>query len=251
MIKHKYNIDNAEFLNYYKLIESISKDWKNKLKIETETENTVPSLLQNLLKQKSPNKFIYNVQAENIRQELEIKPQVKWNNLFENLNWNEIYKIPFESTIDNKLRSFQYKYLMRIIPTNNYLYKCNITETSLCDFCNSNVENIQHLFWECQLVRAFWTELDNYLLQQIINIHMNFRTICFGVEKSFNSTTINCIIIIGKYFIFKNKYAKTIPVFGNFITYVKKFEQIERMISNNKDKLHIHLNKWNKLNLSN
>ena len=57
-----------------------------------------------------------------------------------NINWKEVHTIPFKSLISTKIRAFQYKYLMRIIPNNQFLYKCNINSTSLCDFCTMYVE---------------------------------------------------------------------------------------------------------------
>ena len=43
------------------------------------------------------------------------------------VNWKFIYTLPFKSTNDSKLREFQYKYIMRIIPTNKYLFNLNVT----------------------------------------------------------------------------------------------------------------------------
>ena len=64
-----------------------------------------------------------------------------------NINWKNIYSKTFISTVDSKLRNFQYKLLMRIIPTNVLLFKYKIKSSNLWDFCNTNIESNKHLFW--------------------------------------------------------------------------------------------------------
>ncbi len=59
-----------------------------------------------------------------------------------------------------RLRSFQYKYLMRIIVTNKLLVKCNITASSICDICNLQIENFNYLFWECTVTQGFWSQVN-------------------------------------------------------------------------------------------
>jgi len=53
--------------------------------------------------------------------------ETKWENSFDidstSINWENTYKNIFSSTIDTTLRSFQYKIVMRIIPTNKMLFK--------------------------------------------------------------------------------------------------------------------------------
>ena len=206
-------------------------------------------LYSHVMKLKSANKFLYNKQIEEINKQHEIKPYIKWENEFgEDINWNNILEIPFKCLIDTKLRTFQYKYIMRIIPNNKFLYKCNITNTSLCDFCCMNVETNKHMFWECTIIRAFWTDIENYLSSKDIHVLLNYSIISFGItETSSMYKILNSIFIIEKYFIFKNKYAKTIPNFVHFISCLKYIENIEKLIANFKNKTtqheakHIHL----------
>ena len=53
----------------------------------------------------------------------EMKSEQKWIEQFgdEGLNWNKIYTNRLQATKDIRLQNFQYKCLMRIIPTNKYL----------------------------------------------------------------------------------------------------------------------------------
>ena len=43
-----------------------------------------------------------------------------------------IYLTVFKSTDDIKLHNFKNKYLMRIVPTDQFLTKCNIVGLALC-----------------------------------------------------------------------------------------------------------------------
>ena len=116
--------------------------------------------ISKLSSQASPNKYLYNLQLNKIVNDLAIKPHIKWESEINDIDWKNVHILPFRSLINTKLRSFQYKYIMRIIPNNDFLYKCNISNTRLCDFCNMFIESkIRHLFWECQWARSLWTEL--------------------------------------------------------------------------------------------
>ena len=156
------------------------------------------------------------------------------------INWKIVHTIPLKSVINTKLKAFQYKYLMKIVPNNKFLYKCNITNTSLCDFCNMHIECNKHLFWECQWSRSFWTELEVFLnVKRIYNFELPNNIFWLHGLSSY-SNLLNCILIYAKYFIFKNKYTKTEPSFNNFKNYLKYHENLERVIALSKDKNNEH-----------
>ena len=116
----------------------------------------------------------------------EIKSEIKWNEQFSNehLYWKNIYLATFKSTNGIRLRSFQCKFLMRIIPTNQFLAKCQIVNSSLCEFCNMEIETVLHLFWECTFIQQFWASLSDFLNLCDINININLKTFSFGVIQS-------------------------------------------------------------------
>ena len=250
-MKASYLLNTTDFLNYHTLVQSIPKQWKTKLKKDTVLiNNTKNNLVKQIIKFKSPNKYLYNIQINRVSNNLVIKSHTKWDEEIDHVNWKNAHNIPFRTIINTKLRAFQYKYLMRIVPNNNFLYKINLNNTSLCDFCNMFVETNKHLFWECQLSRAFWSELEGFLRVKHIDIKLDYKTISLGyMDQSSFSTLLNCILIYAKYFIFKNKYEKTSPSFSHFKNYLKYQEKIERLIALAKDKLPEHENKWNQLQL--
>ena len=160
--KDLYQIDENNFLLYTSIIHSIPNRWKNKLKTEQINPEREKSLLQNILKATQVNKYMYNHQLLN-QQTLDIKSEKKWEEEFGNINWKKVYMVPIFSSIDTKLRNFQFKFLHRIIPTNKSLFKYKLVNSNICDICNMNIDSIKHLFWECPHVQHFWSELKNYL----------------------------------------------------------------------------------------
>ena len=114
------------------------------------------------------------------------------------------------------------------------------------------VETNKHLFWDCHITRAFWTELHNYLNSKNILTELNYKNISFGTNDwRSNNNVINCVIIIAKYFILKSKYEMNVPKFNNFKNYLKHIENIENIIALTKDKSTQHRQKWDILQLYN
>ena len=138
---------------------------------------------------------------------------------------------PLKTTKDIKLQNFSYKFLMRIIPTNKFLSKCNIGHTALCDFCSMEIETLNHLFWECIHLQHCWTNISVFLQKYNVLIQFNLRMVMLGITEGTNITDIqikNFIILLGKYFIFKTKYQKQHPTLIRFKSHLCQRIQIEK-----------------------
>ena len=124
----------------------MEKRYQNKKKLKTPKK---PTLISQILKAKQTNKYIYGLIMR--KQTTENKDEQKWNERFttKNLDLKKNYTNTLIATKGIKLRNFQYKYIIRIIPTNKYLQKYGIGETALCDFCNMEIETTDHLFLQC------------------------------------------------------------------------------------------------------
>ena len=96
-----------------------------------------------------------------------------------------------------------------MLPSNRFLLKCKITNSSLCDFCNMHEETIIHLFWECQISRFFWNRIEDFLETKGLNVAVNYEIISLGMPLlKHDNIIINFILILAKYFIFTSKYNK-------------------------------------------
>jgi hypothetical protein len=243
----KFNIPINDFLKYMSLIASIPLEWKAKIKNENDRIELGKNVPLKLKKSKQKNKLLYNLQFNN-NEDLIIPSRVKWAEEFENnnLEWNNIFNSYISSTLDIKLRNFQYKYIYRITSTNKRLFKQNIVNCNLCEFCNMYIESLKHLFWECNHIQVFWNSLDQFLKSCNIFINLNFKTVSFGVsDYSFNDNNIyNFILFHAKYFIFINKCLKTNPSFEKFKRYLFSKIEIEKQISLINDQFQKYEQKW-------
>ena len=69
------------------------------------------------------------------------------------INWEKVYSLPFRTTLDSKLREFQYKILNNIVFTNDKLFHFGLSQPPNCTFCNEEPESIEHLLSRCSV---FW-----------------------------------------------------------------------------------------------
>ena len=82
------------------------------------------------------------------------------------LDWEKVYLLLFKTTLHTKLREFQYKILNRILYTNEMLFKFKKVDSPLCYFCGKELETLEHLFFCCPRVHAFWDEVTDMLHSQ-------------------------------------------------------------------------------------
>ena len=249
-LKELHNVPNEDFLKYLSLVQSIPKYWKTQLKQENGLIPIKSKMIDTLLQVKQTNKFAYKLLTQSENNE-EDKSQLKWNTTFinEDLNWKKIYTIPIIATNDMKIREFQYKCLKRIIPSNVFLHKCKLVSSSLCDFCQMEIETVSHMFWECMYVQTFWMKLKDCLNENQITVNITFKTTTFGIQERFTNENKlkNVMILLAKYFIFINKCKKTVPSWQAFKHYMAKRIGIEKEIALMKDKLRDFQASWEPL----
>ena len=66
------------------------------------------------------------------------------------------YSSSFHTTLESKLRKFQFKILGRIILTNEQLFRFGIVESPVCAFCQTEVESVEHVLFSCRVSSKFW-----------------------------------------------------------------------------------------------
>ena len=98
------------------------------------------------------------------------------------LDWEKIYLLPFKTTLDTELREFRYIILNRILYTNKMLFKfIRKVDSLLCDFCEKELETIEHLFFHCRKVCAFWDDLKVVLNSLIVTVRLDIKAVLFGI----------------------------------------------------------------------
>ena len=175
---------------------------------------------------------------------------LKWNLIFDKTildsDWNIYFSNIFRCTIESKMRSFQYKILLRVIPTNKYLHTCQISNTEKCFFCYVNVETIEHLFWYCSVIKTFWFDVFA-MFDGILNIHeiLTAENILLGYKRSEHSRLINHLLILIKHYIYKTKSLEQNLNVSSIIHVITNHAKLERIIAERKGKnLQFYYNKW-------
>ena len=249
-LQNLYNLNTTDFLKYHQIINNIIEGWKRLLKRETAMEQGIDRRKTNIdiiSMKHNINKTLNSTQLKDTSQE-KLKSEVKWTNDFQNYDivWEVAYQMAHRCTIDMKLRNFQYKYLMRIVPNNKYLFKCKLAPTVLCDFCAMQEETNAHLFWECSYVQEYWSKIQKFLKDNNLEIELTYYRISFGIldKNNIKTSMINFIILIAKYWIFASKYKKQRPSSEGFLKVLHERKETEHYIAQTKDKLEHHNQKW-------
>lgn len=169
--------------------------------------------------------------------------------------WNEKLNVPihyeeflqsFSDTyrwvFDTKLRNFQFRYLHRIIYCSQILYKWKIVDSPLCTLCKSEYETMEHLFFNCNIVKRFWNLLISWyeaLTDTEITITLENVSFC-----NHEINILNTLIIIGKQFIFARKLIDREPNIHIFKDKVMDIVKIERKIALDTKRYKPFIKKW-------
>ena len=162
------------------------------------------------------------------------------------LEWKEIYSLPFRTSLDTKLREFQYKLLHRCLVTNSFLNKIGIIPSPVCSFCSKMNESLEHFFICCRCTEDFWAEVIKWFDNQGVKIeHLSEKDIMFGILRSKNELFINHILIVAKQYLYSCRQNKSLPSIKVFNSKIKMIHQFETMIAkSNKPKAYNM--KWGK-----
>ena len=215
-------------------------------------ENANPSSQINLrtifLQQQKPSKLVYKRIIQD--KATEPKPsQEKWirdclipqNEL---VNWQNIYKIPFQYTKCTKLINFHFKLMRRRIATNSFLKKIKIKDTDQCTFCQHEPESLIHLFWTCNHTRSLWTNLSTWCsLSNILTNDFTFTAAAaLGLRpapSNFRGLITVCLLI-ARYFIWQCRLNQSKPTLKGYLSLLKHYKEVDtraKRLSRPRDKL--------------
>ena len=80
-----------------------------------------------------------------------------------NINWTSAYCLARRCTKSTKLIEFHFKFLHRRMPTNNFLCKIGLQDSTNCTFCKETPETLIHLFWSCDITSSFWNDVTEWI----------------------------------------------------------------------------------------
>ena len=240
----KETLSNLSGTDYFQLISifySLPSEWKrmianttNALNISVRKKRLVFEHFDKLISLNS--KAIYQLIKERVT--LSPSAQSKWNQIFPDriLIWKDLYIIPYQCTLDTKLREFQFKILHRILTTNYSLYKMSLAPSPVCSFCDHNDESLRHLFVHCSFVSTFWDQILNWNPICRNNFdNLDDIAILFGIpstgQTESNYLILNTIILVGKQTIYQCRKKLIKPSFALFLAKTDHLKSLEYQIA--------------------
>ena len=139
----------VDFLTYNGLLSAIPNLWKKSILNSEPLKNSDEHNL-------TPSNVTAKIASKSFVLKMLEPPNVERILAEQNLTVKAIYELPFNVTMENKLRCFQYKVVHNILPTNNKLYKMKLRASLSCDRCNHPHENLLQLLYECPSTQIFW-----------------------------------------------------------------------------------------------
>ena len=122
------------------------------------------------------------------------------------------------------------------------------SDSPLCDFCEEELETIEHLFFHCPKVCMFWDDLKVLLNSLNITVSFDIKDVLFGILDTDNiSNLVNYILLESKYFIYHCKLNKGFLCIRLLVDKFKKTFQTERFIAKKNNKIRLHDKKWKPL----
>jgi len=148
----------------------------------------------------------------------------------EDLQWNNIYKNCFKTFEEVKLRQFQYFFTQRITALNPYLFKCHLSDTELCTFCNSERESIEHFFWTCPISNFIWSSIDKWLSENGFYFPLSQINAFFGISNPVlpHEILANKLFVLCKCYLYACKYSNQIPSITGIKYYLRHKYYIEK-----------------------
>ena len=155
----------------------------------------------------------------------------KWINAF-NIQYEELYfyfQLLHDIKADNKTKDLQYRILTGIYNTNVLLTRKRIKNNLLCDFCLKETETVDHLFFQCTIVKDFWRKVEFYWNTHTNhNILLTLKEVILGSKGSPN--ILNYFLLLAKRHIHISKIKGSKPCIDLFITLLKKIYEIEKAV---------------------
>ena len=177
------------------------------------------------------SKFVYQNLMRIKCGEIAHTPRIaKYTNLVDT-NWSMYYKIALTIPLDTKTQEFQYKFLHDALVNNLWLKKWEIADSDLCTFCKNSREDIVHLFWQCEYVKAFWNRFKVHYTEVITEPFNLFLIIC-------------TLVLLAKRHIYECRFQNTNPdllIFNRKVDYVR---QTEFEIAKRNNVVLKYLEKW-------
>jgi len=240
------------------IINSIPAEWRSVVKGSTDLLVIDPLPNTPTISMESDNLVpIIDASSKQIYQLFLRKKQIppaakqKLTNKYPNtaINWQKVYSLAFQTTLESKIREFQYKILNYIVFTNEKLCRFGLVKSPIRTFCREVAESVEHLLFSCKISSEFWKHVLSWLRDN--NVFVGTIDESYLILGKFDIANdfilINHILLLGKHYIYNRRCLNSVPTLKGFIARTRRVYNIELHIAREKNKLHVHFQKWEKL----
>ena len=245
-----YNFHPLQII-YQGLLHAIPREWKKNMMPKARNEEVDDyKLIDKLTDHTEPTKWLYQKMVKKKC----IQPSKAISKWLKDLNsttiWEDIMKENFkqrQSTVNNRLRSFNYNFMLRNIPYEKRLWKMKIKMDSNCQLCHIE-EDILHLYWLCPHSKRLWERLkliiENYLRTSFpLSAEKCLLGTNYKISKS-KQEAVNLLCILTKHYLHLSKCNNTPRSTIGLELYIRSTLKLERRIATEKGLINLFNHKW-------
>jgi hypothetical protein len=238
------------FVTFYGVTQSIPKEWKGIV----ELDDTLVKPKQNkILKLQTINKVPKAVYIEmmEVKEHKPVKSLEKWNKLLSTnipmSKWLNYFQYIYQVTDSIKHQHFQYRLMHGILTSRENLFKWGIVKSDLCTLCEEQIEDVKHIFIECEVVKIFWQRL-LYWIESKLQLIVTFNSldVLFGSLHD-DLLILDVIYLVAKQYIYACKFDSICPKIQIFEKNLYAMKNMERCIAVKNNRLQKYIKKWDRL----
>ena len=242
-----FNLKSA-IMTHNSIISAIPRLWKMYIKRNfVEKDVNIKSTFKKIISMKKVCKESYGIMMQTMTQQPE-NVFIKWENeLGKDIDINESFENVYNATVSSELRNFQFKFIHRLLATNNVLFRWGIIDNGICTLCKHEVDSIGHLFWKCNVTQLFIYRFSQWLKNHSMSYNsVDQKSFFFGIN---NEHVFNLICIITKMYLYSCKLKDCKPYVSCLLDRIYSYHNIEKYIAKKNSTLNQFTRKWETITL--
>ena len=242
----EHDVNSNKWLFYRAIREAIPPLWKNIIQSGSNLEDNYTDRFQVISENSKCSHLVYktlNFDDSAIRKSAKF-----WEPHFKNFDFlthKKAFSNLYGVTNITKFRNFQFRLLHNKIFCNNILYHWKKADTQICDFCQTEKQDIIHLMWTCPVITQIWTEMAEWLKDFSSETEWSLENIIYNTVHSKPKHVLNLMMLVAKFVIFRCKCRKEKPNVISIINEISHIYNIEFFVASSKNKIGKHELKWN------
>lgn len=101
-----------------------------------------------------------------------------------------MFKRANKTPLDTKTKEFQYRCLQDILANKYWLHKWGIKHSPICTYCHKDIENIERMFWDCEITKHFWNTFEIFWRENVREVTLTKESVLLGTPEDMMCNTI-------------------------------------------------------------